>query len=245
MATELKDLWTASADYRQYYQTDDDLDSVLCLLDLGGAARGLVDVGCGNGAFAVEAARRHPGLRVWACDALASAAAECRARAADLPPAAKLVAAAAWAHALPLPAACADRALCRSVLHHVADPQAVYREISRVLAPGGRLVLQAPCNYWEPPFGQVLSTLMMMADDTHLRFYYRPAEVVAGLSRAGLVVAAEPECWTYSFPFLDERQAALVRDHGAGDRLRLRQIGDGRWAIENYWARVTATKNGS
>jgi SAM-dependent methyltransferase len=239
----LKDLWTTSSDYRQCYQTDEDVETVLRQLDLGGA-RGMVDVGCGNGAFAVEAARRHPRCRVWALDALASAAAECRARAAGLP-GANLFAAVAWAHALPLPEACADRAVCRAVLHHVAEPGRVYREIARVLAAGGRFVLQAPCNYWEPAFAHVLSDLMMLADDTHRRFYYRPKEVVSGLEAAGFVVAGGPECWTYSFPFLDDRQAALVRDRRADRRLRLRPVAPGRWSVENYWVRVTATKAGA
>jgi ubiquinone/menaquinone biosynthesis C-methylase UbiE len=235
----LQDLWTDSSEYRRCYQTDDEVDRVLGLLGLEDA-RGMVDVGCGNGAFAVAAARRHPGCRVCAFDALESAAAECRARARDLlwP---NLFAAVAWAHALPLPDAWADRALCRSVLHHVAKPRPVYEEIARVLAPGGRLVLQTPCNYWEPALADVLSDMMVLADDTHRRFYYRPDEVVGGLERAGFHVT-QPECWTYSFPFLDDRQADLVRRHQATDRLCLRPIGAGHWCIDNYWLRVRATK---
>lgn len=237
----LKDLWTDSSDYRRCYQTEDDVETTLRLLDLNGA-RGLVDVGCGNGAFAVTAARRYPACRVWAFDALRSAVDECRARGGDLP-ASNLIADVAWAHALPLPGGCADRALCRSVLHHLAEPHLVYEEIARVLKPGGCLVLQAPCNYWEPAFADVLSGVMRLLDDTHPRFYYRPAEVVAGLERAGFR-AAEPECWTYSFPFLGDREAKFVREHRAEHRLCLRPIGPGKWSMDNYWVRVVAAKAG-
>ena len=239
--SRLKDLWTESASYRQCYQSDDDVETTLGLLDLAGA-RGLVDVGCGNGAFAVAAARRWAECRVWAFDALESAVAECRARAKELP-GSNLSADVAWAHAMPLDDACADRALCRSVLHHLAEPMAVYTQLARVLKPGGRLVLQTPCNYWEPAFARILSGIMMLLDDTHRRYYYRPAEVVAGLEQVGFRVA-EPQCWTYCFPFLGDREADFVRQHRADERLRLRPLEAGKWSIENYWVRVIATKSG-
>jgi len=233
----MRDLWTHSANYRKSYQTDDDVEAIITLLDLDGAMA-LVDVGCGNGAFAIAAAGRYPGCRVRAFDALESAVAECRRRAEG---AANIVAQTASAHALPLADDAADRVLCRSVLHHIAEPDAVYREISRVLKPDGKLVLQTPCNYWEPAFDDVLSGMMMQIDDTHHRYYYRPAEIVAGLESAGFR-ADEPECWTYDFPYLDDRAAEFVRQHHGDERLRLRAIGDGKWSIENYWCRVVATK---
>jgi SAM-dependent methyltransferase len=42
---------------------------------------------------------------------------------------------------LPLPDASADVTLCLQVLEHVDDPQAVVRELARVTAPGGRVLL--------------------------------------------------------------------------------------------------------
>jgi len=41
-----------------------------------------------------------------------------------------------------------DTVLCTQVLEHVAEPQAVFKEVSRVLKPGGLLILTAP-QYWE------------------------------------------------------------------------------------------------
>ncbi|MGD1019399.1 MAG: class I SAM-dependent methyltransferase [Verrucomicrobiia bacterium] len=240
--TVLKDIWTNSPDYRRNYQTDGDIEAILGCLGLS-TASGLVDIGCGNGAFSIAAAQRYPSCRVWAFDALESAVSECRAKAGDLLRA-NLSVGMAWAHSIPLGDAIADRALFRSVLHHLAEPPLVYREIGRLLKPAGLLVLQAPCNYWESSFAQVLSAVMMLMDETHRRFFYRPAEIVAGLQEAGFLVG-EPECWTYSFPYLDDRQAQVVRDHRAQERLRLCQVEAGKWSIENYWVRVVATRRGA
>ena len=237
--TVLKDIWTDSPEYRRNYQTDDDIEAILGCLGLS-TASGLVDVGCGNWAFSVAAAERYPACRVWAFDALESAVSECCAKAGDLLHA-NLSVATAWAHSIPLGDASADRALFRSVLHHLAEPQLVYTEIGRLLKPAGLLVLQSPCNYWESSFARVLGEVMLLMDETHRRFFYRPAEIVAGLQGAGFSVG-EPECWTYSFPFLDDRQAQLIRDHQAQERLHLRQIEAGKWSIENYWVRVVATR---
>lgn len=50
----------------------------------------------------------------------------------------------ASAEAMPVPDASFDGVLCTQVLEHVAHPQAVIREIFRVLKPGGRCLLTAP-----------------------------------------------------------------------------------------------------
>jgi SAM-dependent methyltransferase len=127
------------------------------------------------------------------------------------------------------------------VLHHIAEPQAVYAEIGRVLKPAGRLVLQAPCNNWTGTVGQVLSEVMMLADDSHRRFYYRPGEIVAGLQQAGFSTS-NPECWPYDFPFIEEREARYIEQHQAAEGLRLRRIQPGKWSIEGCWVKVVAEK---
>jgi SAM-dependent methyltransferase len=233
----LRDGWTHDPDYRRCYQTEEDVATILALLALGRESR-LADIGCGNGAFAIAAAQKHSGCRVWAFDALDSAVAECKSRANGLP---NLHVERAWADSLPLADASVDRALFRSVLHHIAEPQVVYAEIGRVLKPGGRLVLQAPCNYWVPEFAHVLSELMMLADDSHRRSYFRPADIAKGLQRAGFTTG-KPECWPYPFSFIDEKQARFIQRHQAEERLRLRPIEPGKWSIEGYWVRIIAQK---
>ena len=235
----LRDGWTHDPEYRQCYQTESDIDTILDLLALD---RGLTfaDIGCGNGAFAIAAAQQHPDCHVWAFDPLDSALAVCRERGDSFP---NFHAQTAWASSIPLPTASVDRVLFRSVLHHIAEPQGVYCELARLLKSGGRLVLQAPCNCWEAGFGQVFSDLMMLGDHSHRRFYYEPEAIVTDLRRAGFSTQA-PECWPYPFPFIDDSQAQFIREHGAEERLRLRPIETGKWSIEGFWVRILAERIG-
>src|SRR5260221_14074419 len=116
----LKDLWSNSAQYRAECQTADDIRSTLELLELGVAST-LVDVGCGNGAFSIAAARAYPHLKVLAYDALGSAIGEVESAARDLGPA-RLEAGIARAEDLPIAGGGVHRGLCRAVLHLVARP---------------------------------------------------------------------------------------------------------------------------
>jgi SAM-dependent methyltransferase len=50
--------------------------------------------------------------------------------------------------ALPLPDGTADLIMSRSVFEHLTNPESVYRELSRVLRPGGRIVFLT-ANLWD------------------------------------------------------------------------------------------------
>ena len=49
---------------------------------------------------------------------------------------------------IPLPSAEVDVIMCRSVMEHVSDPAAVYRELHRILKPGGVLIFLT-ANLWD------------------------------------------------------------------------------------------------
>jgi SAM-dependent methyltransferase len=71
--------------------------------------------------------------------------------------------------------------ICSEVLEHIDDDQAAIRELSRVLRPGGRLVLTVPLHqyYWR-------------SDDTavgHFRRYH-PESLVRELSSVGLALVS-------------------------------------------------------
>lgn len=57
------------------------------------------------------------------------------------------------ATAIPVEGDTFDAVLCTEMLEHVPDPQAVVRELSRILKPGGRLLLTAPlgCGIHQEP----------------------------------------------------------------------------------------------
>ena len=235
---KLNDLWSDSDGYKRQFQTDEDIKKMLQLLKLE-TASSMVDIGCGNGAFAVEAARQFPACRIYAFDGLESAIEQCRAHVASLP---NLTTEVAWANSIPMEDRSCDRVLFRSVLHHIQEPIRVYQEIARLLKPGGLLVLQAPCNYWDQDFAEVLNGFMILMDSTHHLYYYQPERIVKELNSVGLS-ASEPECWRYSFPFLNQQQADLVRDHGGADRLRLKPLADGKWSVEGMWVRIVAKRS--
>jgi SAM-dependent methyltransferase len=236
----MKDLWSNSPQYRAEFQADDEIAATIALLDLT-SAKTLADVGCGNGAFSIAAARANPQLKVLAYDVMESAISACRAAAADLP-AERFTMGVAPAEKLPIETAATDRALCRAVLHHVADPMLLYAELARVLAPGGLLLLQAPCNWWEPKWSSFMSEFFELMDESHPRRYHTPPQIIAGLNDTGLMMQ-RADCWPFTINEISAEQRALIDRHNAGERLKLRRSADGGWAVDFYWARVLATRH--
>jgi len=237
----LRDIWTMSPEYRQLYQPPDEIDSIVRLLDMD-RATAMADIGCGNGAFVIAAAQANPACRVRAFDALESATAECRIAAlAGGLTAEQFTVSQAWAESIPLPDASVDRLLCRAVLHHFPDAPRVYREFARLLRPGGRLLLQAPCNYWQKEWGQIISDLYMYDDDSHRRQYHQPADVIAGLNTVGLAMSSAA-CWTFPRRNLKPKEVDFIKRQGADGRFQLRQESDGTWSCDLYWLRVLAIR---
>lgn len=100
----------------------------------------LVDLGCGRGQDVVRAAGRvGPGGRAVGIDGTDEMLAKARA---GVPP---FVANAVFVKSdladLDLPAAFADVAISNCAINHARDKGAVYREVHRILRPGGRFVV--------------------------------------------------------------------------------------------------------
>ena len=115
--------------------------------------------------------------------------------------------------ALPLEAACIDKAILSEVLEHVPDDVAALREVARVLKPGGVAAITVPnANYpfWWDPINKTLETLagrhigsgpLAGIWANHERLYDR-AMLRDAVTRAGLRVEAERAFTHYCFPFI-------------------------------------------
>jgi SAM-dependent methyltransferase len=101
----------------------------------------VLDVGCGTGRLAVALAGR--GARVWGVDPSEEMLRQARSNAAG-----EAAFKQAGAEALPFKDGWFDRAVLRLVVHLVDRPQA-FREVARVLGPGGRIVIAtfAPSSF--------------------------------------------------------------------------------------------------
>jgi SAM-dependent methyltransferase len=51
-------------------------------------------------------------------------------------------------HGIPLPSETFDTILATDVLEHVSNPELLWREMARVLKPGGKIILGVPFFYW-------------------------------------------------------------------------------------------------
>lgn len=102
---------------------------------------GVVDVGCGEGAYAFRLAT-HFGFRVLGIDPVQRHLDLARSARRDLPPeiASRVAFERGTATAVPVPDASLDLAWCRDVMVHVARPDLAYAELARVLRPGGHVV---------------------------------------------------------------------------------------------------------
>jgi len=234
----IPDSWTGHAGYIRSYQSQEQVADVLELLDLAPAC-GFIDIGCGNGAFAVPAAAQYPACDVWAFDPLGSAVAECEKRAAEAETA-NLRAEIASADTIPLPDASVDRVLMRNVLHHVADPDVVYAEIARVLRLNGLLVLEAPCNPGDDELGRLISDIHMFMDDSHRRTYHCPEAISSALASHGIATQSITQ-WPYR-PGMSGRQVELIKAHHVDETLSLAQEGEDRWTIELKLVRIVGRK---
>jgi len=120
-----------------YAYQDPPIDLAREILGLAGLSghEVVADIGCGNGRYLAELARRgHAGLVIGA-DLSPGMLHAARGRA---PEAGLLV---ADATAPPFPDAAADLTLAMHMLYHVPEPDRAVRELRRITRPGGRLIV--------------------------------------------------------------------------------------------------------
>ena len=123
--------WSGATGWKPPEGLDDDLRQWLDPLLVRGHT--VLDVGCGDGAR--YGARLHDsGLTVHGVDISSVAVAEARKRGID-------ARVACLDSGLPYPDASFDAVICLEVLEHLVNPEAVAREIRRVLKPGGHAAL--------------------------------------------------------------------------------------------------------
>lgn len=155
------------------------------------AGERVLDLGCGFGRHAFEAARR--GARVVALDAGRDevegvvATFVAMAEAGELLPTTTHAAAVQGdALALPFDEATFDRVICSEVLEHIPDDVAAMRELARVLRPGGTMAITVP-RFGPELVNWALSDEYHNVPGGHVRIYRRSV-LESRLRSTGLVV---------------------------------------------------------
>jgi len=101
----------------------------------------VLDVGCGTGALLERLAQEHPMERLAGVDPVPEMLANARRK---LPPEVELRE--GWAERLPFESEQFDVVVSCNVFHYVREPDAALREMGRVLAPSGRLIITDWCD---------------------------------------------------------------------------------------------------
>jgi SAM-dependent methyltransferase len=147
------------------YQTDGDKQGVSdsqeklrsLLLPRKLTGKSVLDLGCNEGFFALEAKRRRA-TRVLGIDHNEKVISAARQRALDAGLDVEFV----CRDVLDLPEEKFDFVLLLSALHYAADPQVLFKRILEVLSPGGNLVLE--CGV-APGYGRTLHRALRSIDD--------------------------------------------------------------------------------
>jgi SAM-dependent methyltransferase len=174
----------------------------------------LLDLGCGAGRHAFEAARR--GARVVAVDTSRSeldqvtAIFAAMAQAGEIPESGSGTAIAGDATCLPFPDGAFDKVIAAEVLEHLPADQIAMNEIARILRPGGVAAVTVPA--WLPE-----RVCWRLSDDYHntpgghVRIFTR-RELITKLSRSGLSVSGQHRAHSLHSPYWWLKCAVGVHD---------------------------------
>jgi ubiquinone/menaquinone biosynthesis C-methylase UbiE len=119
---------------------DATIRETLARLELRGGER-VLDVGCGTGELLRQIGVRHPDAKLAGIDPVAPMLAVARSK---LP--AEVDLRVGWADGLPWPDASFDVVVSCNVFHYVTNPGPALAEMSRVLAPRGRILITDWCD---------------------------------------------------------------------------------------------------
>ena len=126
------------------------------------------------------------------------------------------------AAALPFPDATFDLVTCRLAAHHFTDAAGAFREVARVLRPGGRFVLVDNYGPDDPALDAFLNELEKLRDASHVR-NHTIAGWLALLEDAGLRTAVESDLLTTKITtegWLERSQTPADRAEEVRRRLR-------------------------
>ena len=214
------------------------------------AASRVLDVACGPG-IVVEALARSAG-EVVGCDITPEMLEKARERCAKAG-----IANARFtpgrAEALPFPDASFDMVVSRSAVHHFPDPAAAFREMARVVKPGGRVITVDVQSSESADAAALHNALEILRDPSHVRMLPK-SELHRAITAAGLAIE-EAISWTNHREFSEwmkiaaapERVGPLevvmtaLAQRGAGAGIALRLEG-GKLRFEHTAALTIAVK---
>jgi len=163
----------------------------------------VLDLGCGFGRHAFEAARR--GGNVIAVDRSAEELQQVNALFAamraqgEIPVGTITRAVRADLLALPFPDDYFDVVMASEVLEHIPDDERAMAEIARVVRPGGRVAVTVP-RWWPERICWALSNEYHDVEGGHVRIY-RGDELAHRLTRAGLAVTGAHHAHALHAPY--------------------------------------------
>ena len=163
----------------------------------------VLDLGCGFGRHAFEAARR--GGNVIAVDRSAEELQQVNALFAamraqgEIPVSTITRAVRADLLALPFPDDYFDVIMASEVLEHIPDDERAMAEIARVVRPGGRVAVTVP-RWWPERICWALSSEYHDVEGGHVRIY-RGDELAHRLTRAGLAVTGSHHAHALHAPY--------------------------------------------
>ncbi len=165
-------------------------------LSLGVAEGHAVDIGTGPGVIPIMLAARVPGLRLTGVDLSEPMLQKAREAAEEAGVADRLDFRVGDAKSLPFSEQSLDLVLCNSLLHHLPDALALLNEISRLVRPGGAILLRdlrRPSRLEFPLhalwFGRHYSGVMSQLYRDSLQAAYTRAELECLLRRSQLAGA--------------------------------------------------------